>query len=142
MQSCPDHLIPAFAVALQLGLLCFSLLEQPPKEGYERVPELVERRGQDCVPMTVGERSKADTLTVAASCQVDSVHMTEPQIHSQPQERKKRENSCLPLKKSKEGNVMIYSFFCRAYSSAVVYSVPYLASAVSVVALLSTTFNL
>lgn len=70
--------------------LCFSLLEQPPKEVNKRVLELMERRGQDCMPMTMRERSKTDSSTATASYQVDSVHMTEPQIHSQPQERKKR----------------------------------------------------
>lgn len=53
---------PCICTHFATCLLCFSLLEQPPKEVNKQVLELVERRGQDCMTMTMRERSKTESF--------------------------------------------------------------------------------
>lgn len=121
---------PCICTHFATCLLYFSLLEQPPKEVNKQVLELVERRGQDCMTMTMREKSKTESFHSHSGlsgwlCTYDWT--TDP---LSPRRGRSRVAPC-HHKKSKEGKV-IYSFFCCVYSSSAVYFVPYLASAVSV----------
>lgn len=111
--------------------LCFSLLEQLPKDMNEGVLELLQRAEL----YARGYEGEEQTASFTATLSSGWLHICDWATDPLSTPGKEKGRLVPAIKKGKEGKVLIPS-------SGGVYSVPYLASARSFVALLFTAFNL